>query len=540
MLGYHRRSRTPVHPARRAGRPVRLTALATLAAAALPLTAVLGPAPGASAEAGAGTSPAASASAAPSVQPSARTRAERTLADVQRLLGGGARSAARAQVGASPVVPQDASLLLRDLWRQRSALPAAQRATADAVLARPKSTRVTCGVVCVHWTATGPDRSTRAYVDRVLTVMGTVRDVYARSGYRRPPSDGRAGGSSLFDVYLLDLGSQGLYGFCQPEKVAATGTRTATSYCALDNDFSSTQFPSNDQADNLRVTAAHEYFHAVQYAYDYAEDRWLMESTAAWAEDEVYTDVNDNRQYLAASQLKYPDRSIDDLSTPSWEYGGWIFFRYLTERYPTRQGSMPRIMRQLWSALGTNRGEGKQYSVQGISTVLASRGASLATVYADYAFALRHPSLFREGAGYTRYEGFARWSPSVAGDLTDTVSGPFKHLSSSSGLLNARYVSSGKDVRIDFDLPPTAAGSRALVDVRRATSHQLVRVALNSSGDATLTVPTSQGGVRTIEVIAVNAGGRYDCNQDTELSCEGDSLDDGQVKITFTPVTPRR
>ena len=32
--------------------------------------------------------------------------------------------------------------------------------------------------------------------------------------------------------------------------------------------------------DNMRVTAAHEYFHAVQYAYDGWDDTWIYETTA--------------------------------------------------------------------------------------------------------------------------------------------------------------------------------------------------------------------------------------------------------------------
>jgi hypothetical protein len=37
----------------------------------------------------------------------------------------------------------------------------------------------------------------------------------------------------------------------------------------------------------LKVTAAHEFFHAVQFAYDIGEDGWLMESTATWMEEHV-------------------------------------------------------------------------------------------------------------------------------------------------------------------------------------------------------------------------------------------------------------
>ena len=38
----------------------------------------------------------------------------------------------------------------------------------------------------------------------------------------------------------------------------------------LDNDYAPAQFPSGTSPqNNLTVTAAHEFFHAVQYAYDF-------------------------------------------------------------------------------------------------------------------------------------------------------------------------------------------------------------------------------------------------------------------------------
>ena len=55
----------------------------------------------------------------------------------------------------------------------------------------------------------------------------------------------------------------------------------------LDNDYKSRQFPTNTPVENMQVTAAHEYFHAVQFAYDITDDLWFLESTATWAEDEL-------------------------------------------------------------------------------------------------------------------------------------------------------------------------------------------------------------------------------------------------------------
>ena len=46
--------------------------------------------------------------------------------------------------------------------------------------------------------------------------------------------------------------------------------------------------PPNSPIENLQFTAAHQFFHAIQFGYDAYEDAWFMEGTAAWIEDEVY------------------------------------------------------------------------------------------------------------------------------------------------------------------------------------------------------------------------------------------------------------
>ena len=65
----------------------------------------------------------------------------------------------------------------------------------------------------------------------------------------------------------------------------------------LDNDYAR-QY-GTAPIDALRVTAAHEFFHAIQFAYDVGEDLWFMEGSATWVEDEVYDAINDNYQFLA-------------------------------------------------------------------------------------------------------------------------------------------------------------------------------------------------------------------------------------------------
>ena len=112
-------------------------------------------------------------------------------------------------------------------------------------------------------------------------------------------------------MFLGDIAREGLYGYCSPDGAQPdNGDGRAPAFCVLDNDYARSQYgiaPINA----LRVTAAHEFFHAIQFAYDVYEDLWFMEGTATWVEDEVYDKINDNYQFLSDSPIRYPRRSVD-------------------------------------------------------------------------------------------------------------------------------------------------------------------------------------------------------------------------------------
>jgi len=78
-----------------------------------------------------------------------------------------------------------------------------------------------------------------------------------------------------------------------------------TSDIDIDNDFIGSKYNAKGiQA--LRVTAAHEFHHAIQYGYGWWGERYPYELTSTWMEDVVYTDVNDYYQYL-------PDYFVDSM-----------------------------------------------------------------------------------------------------------------------------------------------------------------------------------------------------------------------------------
>ena len=212
-------------------------------------------------------------------------------------------------------------------------------------------------------------------------------------GYRAPLSDGVKGGSPQFDVYLKDLGGD-LYGFCAGE--TRVKKRTGSGYCVLDNDFAAAQFPTGTPEGNLRVTAAHEFFHAIQYAYDYAEDPWMMESTATWMEERYATDVNDNVQYLPWSQLYAPYLPLDLFSRTegAYQYGNWTFWEYLSSQYGTR------IVNKAWKQSGSLKSDGGKNSIPALQKVLKGKGG-LTKVYGRYAAANLTPATtYPEGAAY--------------------------------------------------------------------------------------------------------------------------------------------
>ena len=117
------------------------------------------------------------------------------------------------------------------------------------------------------------------YVEAVATIVDSVWAFEIDSlGFQHPPADNfyPEGLDEKYDVYLADLKSinpqyGNIYGYTQQE-MPITGTQTVTSYIALDNDYAEIDAYAQRPLDAVRVTSAHEFFHAVQFGgYDAGE-----------------------------------------------------------------------------------------------------------------------------------------------------------------------------------------------------------------------------------------------------------------------------
>ena len=320
-------------------------------------------------------------------------------------------------------------------------------------------------------------------------------------------------------------------------------TFDAWAYCVLDNDFNAAQFPANTPLENLQVTAAHEYFHAVQFAYDAFEDRWFMEATATWAEDELFDGVDDNLQYLVNSPLTRPDRALDTFDDTGAQYGEWIFFRFLTEALPVASGGMPTLVRDMWKRADGAAGGPGDYSTQAVARILQERGTSLPLAFGVFAAANRLPALNYE-------EGRANHYPSVkpAGSFplskTKKDSGwkvaRLAHLSSATARFvpGAGLTAKAWKLKVALNLPAANTGPVAVITVvKKSGLPQVQVVPLNAAGDATKKVAFGSAQVKYVEVTLANASARYTCWIGGSYSCQGTPLHDvSDLKIRATAV----
>ncbi|WP_395659436.1 MXAN_6640 family putative metalloprotease [Nocardioides sp.] len=495
------------------------------------------------------TGPASAADPGGKSAPPRAAEARAALADAQALLDG------HAPVTDGPS-SRDATMTLLRLAQLRSSLTGADRAAAARILARPGTTHAACSASnCYHWSSSGGDAVPSTdndadgipdYVEQVAATVDGVRNTYLGAGYRAPKPDGSVGGNSQTDIYLADVGSDGLYGYCTSDESIPNPPPAydAWAFCVLDNDYSASQFPTNTPLENLQVTAAHEYFHAVQFAYDAFEDSWFMEATATWAEDELFDDVNDNLQYLVDSPLAKPGQPLDTFSSGAGpQYGEWIYFRFLTENMPASDGGLPTIIRGMWERADGAAGGPDDYSMQAVQNALADRGVSMTGAFTSFAAANRVPALsYSEGAAndYPTAPPDGIFKLSTSKKDSGWKYAKLLHLAAAtarfvpgSGLSAAKW-----KLKVSVDLPPKNTNTTAVVTVvKKSGDPQQVVIPLSGSGNGSRKVAFGSSGVRYVEVTLVNAGARYNCWNGGDYSCHGSSLDDGRKLQVRAQVT---
>jgi len=432
----------------------------------------------------------------------------------------------------------DATMYMRRLALSYDHLRGDARVQARASLARPQlqGERELCSTtvpICVHYATSGADRPGGPITPTlVLNTLQRIYNIYKASGYRMPESDGARGGDSRTDIYLANIGSQGYYGYCAPDPNPGSNAHHTPAFCVLDNDYA--EFASGTPITNLDVTAAHEFFHAVQFSYDATEDPWFMESTAVWMEDEVFDAINDNVQYLPFGPLGKPRQSLDKKTTFG-VYGGWIFFRWVTEHRPQLTGDLPTIILSMWQRAASN-GYGKdRYSLQAVKSAMKAAHLPMRTAFAKFAAANRDPAhTYSEGAA--NHYPVAKPTKRFKLRTTHRTSGSVRidHLAAAT----ERFVPKGKKFKrkkaklhLTVNMANKSHGSGAVVTVfLRHGKTKVKNVRLSKTGNGAVTVPFSTKKVKRVELTMTNASTRMRCWVGGLFSCEGQPKDMRQLE----------
>lgn len=236
-------------------------------------------------------------------------------------------------------------------------------------------------------------------VEQTGLVYDAVADTYQRvMGFRAPLGDSSItdnGGDGRFDIYLLDFGLSSDGAFRADGCLSTNGER-CFGYVVQENDFKGYGYPSFTVA--TRILGSHEYFHAVQDAYDANQGVVISEGTAVWATEQFDPSTNDFENFIDG-YLNRPDRPLDSPPpgpVPSFAYGSAIFFEYLSERFE------PAIVRKLWEHLENGHGFASEPADQADPTWLVQLDALL---QADYGSSFA--KAFTEFATWNLYMGSA-------------------------------------------------------------------------------------------------------------------------------------
>ncbi|MBW7888413.1 MAG: hypothetical protein H3C35_08645, partial [Bacteroidetes bacterium] len=275
---------------------------------------------------------------------------------------------------------------LRQSRKNKTAVPASSRPLLQT------SRRSPSGNFRIHFDTTGSNtpalltetgnRIPGTYSQFVDSAAAIFDMVYKKEvqefQFPAPPSDAGRGDGGEYDIYIIEYGSQLIFGETVPESdypISPQKTNTQyPTYIQIDNDFGSGYRTMGMLA--LRATAAHEYFHAIQVGnYGlWEDDSYFYELTAEAMENTVFREAKD---YLFDLKTYYSHISSIPLFTNannslSRGYERAIFGIFLMKKFGVQ------AMREVWNAVALER------PVAAVQTALNNLSTTIEREYVDF------------------------------------------------------------------------------------------------------------------------------------------------------------
>ncbi len=253
--------------------------------------------------------------------------------------------------------------LITSIQNNLSKFSAGKQALIKKLLLRPSlQTSIVSpkGLFRIHYDTTGANKPGFS-VTKFAVVLDSVYDFEVNKlKYPKPPSDGTEGGDSLYDFYIEDLPA-GLYGATTPEN--SIGNQRYTAYTEIDNDYLAKENYYSTGLNGAKVTAAHEYHHAIQigdYINRYSSDGFYYEITSTAMEEFTFDYVNDYYYYID-SYFRHPDYSLSQNDG----YNLAILNIFLQKRFDFD------LLKRIWELMVKHR------AIEAISLAVAERGSTI-------------------------------------------------------------------------------------------------------------------------------------------------------------------
>lgn len=239
--------------------------------------------------------------------------------------------------------------------------------------------------------------STKTFVDTLGEILDSVwRAEVTMFSFLPPPGDGNAGGGVEYDIYVQDLGPNN-FGFTQPESslVDPPGRPNprCPSYIVVDNDFGAGFRTKGIAA--VCVTAAHEFFHAIQvggYGFWEESEFYFYELTAESMESVVFPSVRD---YIKDIPIYFSNVETIPLYSsgtyPGYERAIWGI--YLVRQYGIW------FMRQIWEQISKERPFAAMADIFAINSVSLEQSFSTFTLWNFYTGVRADTALYYSDGG---------------------------------------------------------------------------------------------------------------------------------------------
>lgn len=258
-----------------------------------------------------------------------------------------------------------------------------QRPTKQTSLITPS------GKFKIHYDTTGENAIKYSVYELARALDSAYNFMVNVMGFPPAPEDYGIGGDNRYDVYVHNISP--VYGYTEFEY--SIGANRYTSFMVIDDSFHETSYYTKG-IDAARVTAAHEYHHAIQIGnYRYAEnDIWFYELTSTSMEEFVFDSINDYYAYMPTF-FNRPDKiftSFDGYSQAVWNIYLHKVFNYDYSIF-VRQWELMRV----------------HPALQAIKKSIEDRGKSFKTVFSQfylYNYYTGHRAkpdkFYKEGANY--------------------------------------------------------------------------------------------------------------------------------------------